>query len=339
MMMKAISVIGWICFALDLAFVIALFVIRDAGSDAAGRGLGRGWAVILLPILLAAGALLLWGTRSGSRVGIVAGTFFVAIPFLMLAQSKVNQMREDSAYRAQKATYGQFASAELREIATRIDQADTTGLRALLDDYQRTGKTLDYAERDAAGETILGFAVARASDYMDTTPDKLVALQMLLAHGVPYAADAVTAGGDWNRDLIEGGSERYLAVIATALEAGANANATGKYDSMPAFFNSNATLGKLQLLAKHGADFHVLTPAPERHSAIMRALRFSMFPEALFFLQHGVDPAYVAPDGQTAQSEFDRVVTEARGYQKPVAAGEEELRAALAAARSNPPTR
>lgn len=328
--LRAISIIGWICFALDLAFVAALFVIRDGGNDAAGRGLGRGWALILLPIVLGAGALLWWGTRVESRIGIGAGTFLVVLPFLLIAQAKVKQLRENQVSIAQQATHGQFANAELRAIAKQIDLADTAGLRARLDEHQRSGASLDYAERDAAGQTILGFAASRASDYLDTTPDKLVSLQLLLAHGVPYAADAIEKGGDWHRDLIEGGSERYLAVIATALDAGADANATGKYDPMPAFFNSNATLGKLQLLAKHGADFHVLTPAPERHSAIMRALRFSMFAEALFFLQQGVDPAYVAPDGKTALSEFNRVVAEARAYQKPVTAAEEALRRALA---------
>ncbi len=333
-MLRAITIFGWTCFALDLAFVVALFVIRDGGSDAAGRGLGRGWALLLLPVLLGAGALLWWATRAESRIGIASGTFLVAIPFLWLAQSKVQQLRENRVSAAEQATHGQFASAELRAIAKQIDLADTAGLRARLDEHRRTGTKLDHSERDAAGQTILGFAASRASDYLDTTPDKLVSLQMLLAHGVPYAADAVEVGGDWHRDLIEGGSERYLDVIATALEAGADANAMGKYDRMPAFFNSNATIGKLQLLAKHGADFQVLTPAPERHSAIMRALRFSMFAEALFFLQQGVDPAYVAPNGKTALSEFDRVVAEARAYQKPVTNAEEAFRSALSLALS-----
>ena len=73
-MTRLIALIGWVCLALDAAFVIALIVIRDAGDDAAGRGVGRGWGLVLLPVLLLAAALLYWGTKSGSKMSSVIGT-------------------------------------------------------------------------------------------------------------------------------------------------------------------------------------------------------------------------------------------------------------------------
>ena len=81
---RAIALLGWVCLVLDAAFVVALIVIRDAGDDAAGRGVGRGWGLVLLPVLLIAAGLLYRGTKSGSQLGAISGTLIVALPFLSL---------------------------------------------------------------------------------------------------------------------------------------------------------------------------------------------------------------------------------------------------------------
>lgn len=75
--MGVVRWIGWLCFALDGALVVALLLSRDPGSDAAGRGLGRSWGLILLPVLLGAGGLLYWGARSPASIGTLAGTLLV----------------------------------------------------------------------------------------------------------------------------------------------------------------------------------------------------------------------------------------------------------------------
>jgi len=328
MMFRVIAIVGWICFALDTAFVLALIVIRDAGSDAAGRGLGRGWGLILLPILLAAGGLLYWGTKSGSKFGTLTGTLMVALPFMMLAQGRIKTMRENARDREQKAEHGQFADANLNTVVKAIDAADTTALQALLVSYQAKGIALNYTERDRSGETLLGFAATRAMDY-NGTPDKISALRMLLQNGVPYAADAQKAGEDWSFGALAGAQDKFVEISAIALDAGADAKQKARYDNYPIIMSYQVSAPKLQLLVQHGADVHVLNERGE--TTLFNMVRFKKFPEALFFLQQGVDPDIAASDGSTMQSELEKGVKEYESQNRPMEPGYDEFVAALAA--------
>ncbi|MEO7363864.1 MAG: hypothetical protein ABI120_26275 [Gemmatimonadaceae bacterium] len=328
MIFKIISIVGWICFALDTAFVFALIIIRDAGSDAAGRGLGRGWGLVLLPILLAAGGLLYWGTKNRSSFGTLTGTLLVALPFMMLANGKIKQMRESAQYYAQKAQHGQFADANLNAVAKAIDAGDTTALQALLVSYKANATALNYAERDQAGETLLGFAATRAMDY-DGTPDKVSALRILLQNGVPYAADAKKVGEDWSSEALTEGPDKLLEIAAIALDAGADANQKARYDNFPIIMSYQLNVPKLELLVKHGADVHVLNERGE--TTLYNMVRFKKFPQALYFLQQGVDPDLAAADGSTMQSELEKGVKEYESQQRPMEPGYDEFVAALRA--------
>ena len=59
-----------------------LSLIERLGDDAAGRGMARGFAVILGPILLVAAALFIWGQRGGPRPAFWAGFRIMAIPLV-----------------------------------------------------------------------------------------------------------------------------------------------------------------------------------------------------------------------------------------------------------------
>lgn len=325
-MTRVLALIGWICFALDAAFVIALIVIRDAGSDAAGRGLGRGWGLILLPVLLVAGALLYWGTKSGSKIGTTTATAMVALPFVLLAQGKVKQMRENARYSAQQAEHGQFSDANLNAVVKVIDAGDTTALQTLLASFKTNNTLLNYTERDRAGETLLGFAATRAMDYNATT-DKVAALRILLQNGVPYAADARTIGYDWSYEALTSGGDKFVEISAIALDAGANANQMSRYDNYPVIMSDQVSVPKLQLLVKHGANVHVLNERGE--STLFNMVRFKKFPEALFFLEHGVDPQIANVDGQTARTELEKGVREYESQRRPMEPGYDVFVAAL----------
>lgn len=328
MAFRAIAILGWICLALDAAFIFALVVIRDAGSDAAGRGVGRTWGLILLPILLAAGALLYWGTKSGSKFGTLAGTAMVALPFMLLAQGRIKQMRENARASAQQAEHGQFIDANLNTIVKAIDAGDTTALQTLLASYKANGTTLNVAERDRSGETLLGFAATRAMDY-DGTIDKVAALRILLQNGVPYAADAKKVGEDWSFEALTGGGDKFVEISAIALDAGANAKQKARHDKYPIIMSYEVNVRKLQLLVKHGADVRVVNEQGE--TTLLNMVRFKKFPEALFFLQQGVDPGIAASDGRTVQSELEKGVKEYESQQRPMEPGYEEFVAALRA--------
>ena len=325
---KIIAIIGWICFALDAAFILALLIIRDAGSDAAGRGLGRGWGLVLLPILLAAGGLLYWATKSGSKFGVVAGTLMVALPFILLAQGKIKQMRENAQSQSRAAEHGQFADANLNAVAKAIDAGDTTALQQLLTSYKQRGLTLNATERDASGETLLGFAATRAMAY-DATTDKVAALRILLQNGVPYAADAQKVGEDWSYEALTGGGDKLVEISAIALDAGANANQKARYDNYPIIMSYQVSVPKLQLLVKHGANVHVLNERGE--TTLFNAVSFKKFPEALFFLQQGVDPDIASANGTTMQMELEKGVKEYESQQRPMEPGYDAFVTALAA--------
>ncbi len=325
-MLRVFSIIGWICFALDTAFVFALIVIRDAGNDAAGRGVGRGWGFVLLPILLAAGGLLYWGTKSGSKFGTLTGTLMVALPFILLAQGRIEGMRENARYDAQKAEHGQFTDAHLNAVAKAIDAADTTALQALLVSYKTEGIALDYTERDQSGETLLGFAATRAMDD-EGTIDKVAALRILLHNGVPYAADAKKVGEDWSFEAITGTPDKFVEIATIALEAGADPKQKARYDPYPIIMSYELSVPKLLLLVNHGADVHVLNERGE--TTLFNMVRLKKFPQALFFLQQGVDPDVAALDGATMRSELEKGVKEYQSQQRPMEPGYDEFMAAL----------
>jgi len=327
---RIISIIGWICLALDVAFAVALFIVKDAGSDAAGRGIGRTWALLLLPVLLSAGGLLYWATRSGSKIGLVVSTLLVAVPFLMLAQGKISQMRENAVARAQQAEHGQFVDVQLNRVVAAIDAGDTSALQQLLASNTANGVVLNYTERDRAGETLLGFAVTRALAY-DASPDKISALRILLQHGVPYAADARKVGQDWSYDALTSGSEHSTEIVSIALNAGADSNQQDRYDRYPIIMSYQLNVPKLQLLVQHGANVHARNERGE--TTLYNMVRFKKFPEALFFLEHGVDFEIAATDGTTMQEELDKGVREYQSQQRPMEPGYEAFIAALAVRR------
>ncbi len=329
-MTRAIAVFGWLCLALDALFVIALIVIGDAGNDAAGRGLGLGWGLVLLPVLLIAAGLLYWGTKSGSVLGTISGTIIVALPFVLLVQGKLKQMRENSTDRAQKAQHGQFADARLHALAQAIDAGDTTALQTLLMSYKDSATRPDFTQRDASGETLLGFAVTRALDYSGSD-DKVSALRIVLENGVPYAADAQQVGMDWSYTALVDVRDKGVAVAAIALTAGADPDQQARYDTFPVILSYEVRLPQLQLLVQHGADVHAKNERGE--STLMNAISFKHFPEALFFLEQGVDPDYATSDGRTARTELKRVEDEYAATQRPMEPGHAAFAAALAAHR------
>ena len=293
---QTIQLIGWVCVALEGGFVLLLLRSRNAGDDAAGRGLATAYGALLAPIVLLVGGTLLWGTLTDSRPLIVAGALLSALPFLgMLAIGVLGMVRKASRAWVRRGT-GAFDSRALTRLARAIDRGEVNTVAEML-----KGARLDFTERDAYQRTLLGHAVFRAT-AMFSTPEQGQLVRALLEGGVPYAADAVEPDGDWASVIATNAGDQHNHILQAALEFGADPNARDPWDEQPQLFSRNMTVGKAKLLVEHGADVHALSARADRRlwSGLMNAAHEGQWEMAGFFLDHGVDPAYATPDGKTA---------------------------------------
>jgi len=279
------------------------------GVDAAGRGMATGFAIVLAPILLVAGGILLWGTRSGSKAGIIAGALFTALPFLLVGANFVSGMVGKAERAASLSRRGKFRDPALTQIARRIAEGDTAAVRSML-----SGATLDFSQRDAFDHTLLGVAVDRAT-AMGSGPGHNAMVRVLLDAGVPYTADATQLGGDWFSEWACSSGDMYNDMLEAALRHGADPNANERYDDHPMIFCYNMTMPKLRMLMQYGADVHRRSARIDRMgwSTLMNAVYLREWDWAQFFLDQGVAADYKSADGSSALSILRERVAEEPG--------------------------
>ena len=72
--MKAAVILGWVLLVVEGLIVASMFVNPNMGDDAAGRGVARGFAIVLGPALLGSAALFIWGNAAarGWRSGLAS---------------------------------------------------------------------------------------------------------------------------------------------------------------------------------------------------------------------------------------------------------------------------
>jgi hypothetical protein len=271
------------------------------GDDAAGRGLGTAWGLVLLPIVAIVGGALLWAQRSGRPAAIWTASLVAALPFLvMLVNAARGQVRSiDRAIG--RAQQGRFDDPVLRQVAKAIDDGDTALVRRLA-----TSSTLDWRQRDRWGSTILGHAVRRTGQPYEGfgRPEDLASVRILMESGAPYLPDAFEAEGRLMTSAGYNTDSTSLELMRIFLEHGADPNEKERFDDVPLVLHHNITVAKLELLAAHGADLQVKSNRSDRQgwSALMNAAAMSNWPVATWLLEHGLDPEYRAPDGQTVDS-------------------------------------
>ena len=130
--MRLAVIAGWILLVVEALLVTTMFVQKNMGDDAAGRGVARGFAMLLGPVLLAAAALFIWGQRSGPRAAFWAGFGIMAIPLMFLAKNAIGGKLRGMSLAAGKARYGKFDDARLTKLARAIERDDTAAVRALI---------------------------------------------------------------------------------------------------------------------------------------------------------------------------------------------------------------
>jgi hypothetical protein len=292
---QVVSLIGWSCFALELLFVLMLLRSRNVGDDAAGRGLGTAFGLVLLPLVLLVGGTLLWGTLAKSVAITRAGALLAALPFLVMVFMTARGMLQKGNRAINQTRIGAFADPTLTGVARAIDNGDSAAVKRLL-----LGATPDFAQRDAFGRTLLGHAVFRATSY-DGTPAQRAMVRVLLEHGVPYAADATEVDGDWATEMAVRSEDSAIDLLDVALQHGADPNAIVRGDDEPVLFAVSMTPAKADLLVSHGADVRAVAPGGFRKgwTGLMNAAYQGQWEMARWFLAKGVPIDYVAPDGMT----------------------------------------
>lgn len=309
MSLKTVATIGWVCFALEAAFVAILLLSRNMGDDAAGRGLATAWGLILAPVVLVAGGALFWAQRAQRPGAVWAATLVLGLPFVVGGINALTGSAKGLGRAASKARQGRFSDPALRQVAKAIDAGDTALVRRLAS----TG-TIDWTARDPWGSTLVGHAVRRTGQMYDGfgRPEDLASVRILFESGAPYIIDAL---GEGERLLTSAGyntDSTSLALMRIYLEHGADPNELERFDDAPLVFHQNLTVPKLELLAAHGADLQLKSGRSDRSgwSTLMNAAYMSNWPVAKFLLHHGVSPDYAAPDGMT----LDSILADEPGY-------------------------
>jgi hypothetical protein len=62
---KIAIVVGWTLLAVEAVIVVSMFVNPNMGDDAAGRGMARGFGLVLGPVLIASALLFVWVSAVG----------------------------------------------------------------------------------------------------------------------------------------------------------------------------------------------------------------------------------------------------------------------------------
>lgn len=306
--MKTVSILAWLLFGLEAIFVATLFVQRNMGDDAAGRGLARGWATVLAPILLVAGALVWWGRHADVKPAFWIGFLILASPVLIGAAGGVRETLRSIDRARGRAQYGRFTDPKLTEIARAIDRHDLAKTRTLL-----AAGPVDFAARDRCDHTLLGHAVMRVLETYgpDSGAD---GVRALLDAGAVVDRRALaterTSYAPEDYELIAavygGNSPGAIALLDLLLGAGADPNASDMFDE-PIIFSTYGTIPKLEVLARHGADLTRLHTRSDRlgWTGAMNAASMGDWEQVQFFLDHGVRAEHAAPDGQTLASILD----------------------------------
>lgn len=316
--MKLHAIAAWALLALEALFVLSLALQQNMGDDAAGRGMATGFAILLAPIVLAAAALLWWGSRTGPAVAWWIGFCIVSAPLAYAAVNVASSTLTSVSRGLWQAQQGRFEDDRLTDLARAIDAQDTAAVQRLLD-----AGAVDWTARDRWGRTLLGHAIAQAvSDYNGAT-SRAEFVHQLLAAGAPPAANAIAAEASVASvsehnlvyHLYGVHNPNALAVMDMVLSAGASTDVRDE-DGRPIYFSTYTVLPALEILARHGADFKKLDTRSDclQYSALMNAVSMRMWAVARFFLQQGLSPDYTAPDGKSMRTILAEVDPEGSRY-------------------------
>lgn len=299
--MKTLAIVAWAFFAVDVLIVGSLFVARNMGDDAAGRGMATGFAIVLTPIVLAVGALLLWAHRSGSKAGLWASVLLTGIPFWFLLANILGEARSSLFGALRHSRSLRFPDPTLSAVAKAIEAKDPARVRALAN-----GSRLDFGARNSEGVTILGFAVRRVIG-MYRAPEDLESVRALLDAGAPPASDVLGPEEVLLEQVLGGNDPLAHELLRLLFGAGADPDVVDRFDRRPLIFSTYMDQPELEIFAEAGANLGALDTRSDRPgwTALMNAGYMRQWDQALFLLDRGVPVDHVGRDGTTLAKIMD----------------------------------
>jgi hypothetical protein len=303
---KIFIVAGWVLLAIEAVIIAGLAMSPNIGDDAAGRGAARGFALVLGLVLVAAGALFLWGQRGGPRPAFWIGLGIMALPLVVIGRNVVAGQLGRFDRAMSRARDANFEDARLARIAGAIETDDATTVKLVL-----AQGALDFDARNGRGRTILGRAIEHAIGA-DGTTASLDAVRHLLAAGarpIPNAIEPEFTNASIDAHLlvahlVGATSANAVPVLDMVLAAGADPN-TRNSQGAPLYFEVFSQLPRLEVLAKHGADFTALEHTRSDRmgwTAAMVAAQLEKWDQVSFFLDHGVSAEHTASDGTSLKT-------------------------------------
>ena len=327
--MKALTVLAWILFGIDALLVLNLWLMKNMGDDAAGRGMATGFAMLLTPMVLALGGLLFWATRSGSRPGVLVALAILGLPLWIGIGKHGTELKQQFFRGARRRQELDYPDPRLSDIAHALRDKDPARVRALA-----AGSALDWNARNSEGMTILGFAVNRVVD-MYRTPQDVESVRILLEAGAPPASDILGTDKVLLEWVLGGNAQEAYDLLHLLFKAGADPNITtiDAGDRRPLLFISYMDPPELRIFVEHGVNLEALDTRPDQlgWTVLMQAVNNGDWPTAQFLLETGARTDVVAADGRTT---LETILADAtQGYQRD-AAGYDDFIQALANRRA-----
>ncbi|PYI91514.1 MAG: hypothetical protein DMF03_03245 [Verrucomicrobia bacterium] len=271
----------------------------DAGTDAAGRGLGHAYGFIIA--LIGGAALITLLLVRLWRGFLIIGIIFLALPFILMVVLSIGRSIEEThnAREVEDVHSGRWNFREqpaLLAVAEAVSKNDSDAIRAAA----KNVPDLNTPGRD--GMTLLCFAVNEALER----PELTTAVETLLSVG----ANPNYNNGSANSFALAQSVSGEVRLLRAMLDAGGDPNGRDVKGQPIVFDNwfmnyfEAQRPQRLRLLLDRGTDVNSIMPFNDRFTLLLYCAHMGRFEaqgyvDALELLNRGADFNYVAEDGTT----------------------------------------
>jgi ankyrin repeat protein len=234
-------------------------------------------------------ALLLFSSREGWVIGVIAAIAVLFFPLLIVSAPVMEQVLNRVGDKREAAKRGKFPNPELAAIAAAIAADDMGALSALL------SKHPNLEHRDEAGETILAHAVENALHGKGN----IVPVRALLDAGadpnhMPLAGDRILLR------VLAANTPISNELFKLLLDRRADPDTRDRF-GVPMLHHAKGQLLKVKILADSAGDINATSDYHFQRgwTPVMALAMDEAYDEALYLVQRGADIHYRAPDGST----------------------------------------
>jgi ankyrin repeat protein len=290
--MRIFLIFGWSLVALEGLLMLAALVSRNMGDDAAGRGVAAMFGLVGLGLIAAAAALLYFGGRAHSWIGVALGTGLLVLPLIFLLRTAATSGLQELQYRISAAKTGRFPDTRQRELAAAIQASDVERMRTIL------ALRPNLTGRDPIGYDLLSFAVKR----VQTGEGGVEPVRLLLDAGMDPNQSRTPSGLVLLSDLAETSNANGKEVVRLLLEHHADPNVLHSGTNRPPLDVAEDP-EIIKMLVAHGANVNW---RGKRSTPLIHSILTSHWDNAIYLIGIGADLQLQAGDGTTPASAIDR---------------------------------